>query len=82
MSEDPNLTAIKHRHARLRDLFHRRRVVFQMPAGVRLGQLGLATIMVDELGRLWRVPNSAAEPLTIVWDPVFHANELKPPRGK
>ncbi len=64
---NPDLDAIKARHADLKKTLHQpRRKIFHAPPDVRLEQLGLHGVMVDELNRLWRVD---CQPMVCIFDP-------------
>jgi hypothetical protein len=74
-AESPQLAAIKARHEDVRDKINDPALTvgaeIHMEVGMSVGQTGLASVMVDKLGRLWRFnPNqNYADPLVMIFDP-------------
>lgn len=70
---------IKAQHRAIRDALHRPACTsFVVPEHVRAGQIGLHAVMVDEIGRLWRVDCS---PIIMVFDPLRRAAPQTAPGG-
>lgn len=76
---EPGLQAILDREAKLHaDLLNPEITEIDMPEAFFLQQVGLRTVMVDPIGRLW---DTTARPIKMIFDPLFFTRKGKDTHG-